>query len=198
MELESGIKKEVSVGCSVAEATCSICGADRRKGECGHVKGRCYDGILCCTILDHPTDAYEWSFVAIPAQREAGVIKSFTEKGERTMEEVWKSLSGEGDLVLHAEERQQLAKEVAILREQAACGRQYREALEKSVVRLCGIVSPEVPHEAMERAAQAMQLDDLQAFEKAFRKRAERRLPLTPQLAPAEQRASTENREFQI
>lgn len=50
---------------------------------------------------------------------------SFTEKGERTMEEVWKSLSGEGDLVLHAEERQQLAKEVAILREQAACGRQY-------------------------------------------------------------------------
>ena len=94
LELESGIKKEVSVGCSVAEATCSICGADRRKGECGHVKGRCYDGILCCTILDHPTDAYEWSFVAIPAQREAGVIKSFTEKGERTMEEVWKSLSG--------------------------------------------------------------------------------------------------------
>ena len=73
-----------------------------------------------------------------------------------------------------------------------------REALEKSVVRLCGIVSPEVPHEAMERAAQAMQLDDLQAFEKAFRKRAEQALPLTPQLAPAEQRASTENREFQI
>ena len=198
LELESGIKKEVSVGCSVAEATCSICGADRRKEECGHVKGRCYDGVLCCTILDHPTDAYEWSFVAIPAQREAGVIKSFTEKGERTMEEVWKSLSGEGDLVLHAEERQQLAKEVAILREQAACGRQYREALEKSVVRLCGIVSPEVPHEAMERAAQAMQLDDLQAFEKAFRKRAAQALPLTPQLAPAEQRASTENREFQI
>ena len=89
-------------------------------------------------------------------------------------------------------------KEVAILREQAACGRQYREALEKSVVRLCGIVSPEVPHEAMERAAQAMQLDDLQAFEKAFRKRAAQALPLTPQLAPAEQRASTENREFQI
>ena len=114
------------------------------------------------------------------------------------MGEVWKSLSGEGDLVRHGEGRQQLAKEVAILREQAACGRQYREALEKSVVRLCGIVSPEVPHEAMERAAQAMQLDDLQAFEKAFRKRAEETLPLTPQLAPAKRGASTENRAFQI
>lgn len=32
-------------------------GPDLRKEECGHVKGRCYDGVLCCTILDHPTDA---------------------------------------------------------------------------------------------------------------------------------------------
>ena len=35
-------------------------------------------------------------------------------------------------------------------------------------------------------------------IKKAFRKRAAQALPLTPQLAPAEQRASTENREFQI
>ena len=36
-EIEAGIKKEVSVGCSVREAVCSVCGAAR--GECEHVHG---------------------------------------------------------------------------------------------------------------------------------------------------------------
>lgn len=198
LELESGIKKEVSVGCAVAKVTCSVCGADRRKDGCAHVKGKRYDGVLCCAVLDEPTDAYEWSFVAVPAQREAGVIKSFTEKEERDLEEVWKSLPGEGELVLNAADRRRLAEEVDALRKQAACGRQYREELEKSVVRFCGIAAPEVPLQAMERAAQTMPLDDLRAFEKAFRKRAEETLPLTPQLAPAKRGASTENRAFQI
>ena len=37
---------------------------------------------MCHTILDDITDAYEWSFVAVPAQVNAGVTKRFTE-GER-------------------------------------------------------------------------------------------------------------------
>ena len=69
-EIEAGIKKEVSVGCSVARRVCSICGEER----CGHQGGRAYDGKLCFFTLQDPTDAYEWSFVAVPAQREAGVI----------------------------------------------------------------------------------------------------------------------------
>lgn len=198
LELESGIKKEVSVGCAVRKATCAVCGADRRKGGCTHVNGQRYDGVLCCTVLDEPTDAYEWSFVAVPAQREAGVLKSFTEQEEHSMADIWKSLPGEGDLVLNAGERGRLVKAFEDLREEAAWGRQYRAGLEKSVVRLCGLASPEVPAQAMERAAKAMPLEDLQAFEKAFRKRAEETLPLTPQLAPAQKRETAENRDFQI
>ena len=198
LELDSGIKKEVSVGCSVAKRSCSICGADRRTGGCDHVKGRTYHGVLCCTVLEEPTDAYEWSFVAVPAQREAGVIKNFSEKEDWNMEEVWKSLSGEGELLLNPEERRQLAKEFADLREQAACGRQYRKELEKSLVRLCGIVSPEVPMEVMERTARTMGLEDLREFEKAFHKRAEQVLPLTPQLAPMEKRDVEEYRDLEI
>ncbi len=30
-------------------------------------EGKTYDGRLCCTVLDDPYDAYEWSFVAVPA-----------------------------------------------------------------------------------------------------------------------------------
>ena len=73
-EIEGGIKKEVSVGCSVAQARCSICGENIR--DCPHEKGMTYDGKLCWADLVGATDAYEWSFVAVPAQKEAGVMKS--------------------------------------------------------------------------------------------------------------------------
>ena len=45
-------------------------------GSCRHVKGRTYNGKLCYGELTGAKDAYEWSFVAVPAQRRAGVIKS--------------------------------------------------------------------------------------------------------------------------
>ena len=73
-EIEAGIKKEVSIGCGVSRSVCSICG----QSECGHLRGRRYDGKLCYFTLQDPTDAYEWSFVAVPAQRKAGIIKGLT------------------------------------------------------------------------------------------------------------------------
>ncbi len=81
-EIDGGIKKEVSVGCAVAKKTCSVCGSDMMKGGCAHIKGKLYGDSLCYAILEEPTDAYEWSFVAVPAQRNAGVTKKFTEGGE--------------------------------------------------------------------------------------------------------------------
>lgn len=76
-KIEAGINKETSVGCSLARVSCSVCGEDVRGGECYHQKGKEYDGRLCFHLLEEPTDAYEWSFVAVPAQKNAGVIKSF-------------------------------------------------------------------------------------------------------------------------
>ena len=73
-EIEGGIKKEVSVGCAVAETRCSICGSSY--GACEHQKGCSYGGEICLAILCEPTDAYEFSFVAVPAQRKAGVMKA--------------------------------------------------------------------------------------------------------------------------
>ena len=49
------------------------------------------NGIIevCHVVLNQPTDAYEWSFVAVPAQREAGVIKMFAKtKGGMTVEQI--------------------------------------------------------------------------------------------------------------
>jgi hypothetical protein len=72
-EIEGGIKKEVSVGCSVEREVCSVCG--EALGKCHHVKGRTYNGKLCWGELKGAGDAYEWSFVAVPAQPRAGVMK---------------------------------------------------------------------------------------------------------------------------
>ena len=73
-EIDGGIKREVSVGCAVEQVVCSLCG--EKLGECAHEKGEEYNGQLCHGVLKGAKDAYEWSFVAVPAQRRAGVVKS--------------------------------------------------------------------------------------------------------------------------
>lgn len=85
-EIQGGIKKEVSVSCTVKKKLCSVCGADMYENGCGHEKGREYGGKPCYHVLDEPLDAYEWSFVAVPAQVNAGVTKRFAlrEKSENS------------------------------------------------------------------------------------------------------------------
>lgn len=81
-EIDAGIKKEVSVSCSATKRICSVCGCDRSKTDCGHYKEK----DKCHIILDGITDVYEWSFVAVPAQINAGVTKKYIPKEEKTME----------------------------------------------------------------------------------------------------------------
>ena len=81
-EINAGIKKEGSVGFRVSSSICSICGTDNAKTYCRHWPGKTYDkegGPQVCTFrLDGVSDAYEFSLVAVPAQRAAGVSKSYT------------------------------------------------------------------------------------------------------------------------
>ncbi|MGN0584184.1 MAG: hypothetical protein ACI4JD_01910 [Ruminococcus sp.] len=85
-EIDGGIKKEVSVSVSAASKKCSICGRDKRISPCCHMTGEEYDGKVCHTVLSDITDAYEWSFVAVPAQRNAGVTKHYGNSDSKTAE----------------------------------------------------------------------------------------------------------------
>lgn len=85
-EIDGGIKKEVSISCSASQRSCSICGCDRNTDSCAHVKGREYGGKVCHTVLGGITDGYEWRFVAVPAQVNAGVTKTFR-SGENVFSE---------------------------------------------------------------------------------------------------------------
>lgn len=78
--LSAGIMKEVSVSCKLKSVICSVCGQDNIKSYCKHIGGRTYGDKQCHFILEDPEDAFEVSFVAVPAQKEAGVIKSYGDK----------------------------------------------------------------------------------------------------------------------
>lgn len=82
--IEGGIVKEVSVGFGIKKLTCSICGEQLKRSwweptKCknDHIKGQTFDGKTCIGLMEDPTDAYEFSFVAVPAQRGAGTTKAF-------------------------------------------------------------------------------------------------------------------------
>lgn len=118
-DIEAGIKKEVSVGCAMGRSVCSVCGSEY--GTCGHRKGEYYDGMMCCAILKEPVDAYEFSFVAVPAQREAGVLKGMGRK--KCLKELAEEFGAQA--------------EYRTLFKEAELGRRYRQDLEDDVVRLC-------------------------------------------------------------
>lgn len=84
LNIDAGILKEVSVGVGVQKHTCSICGSEYYSDDCPHYKGDIYDEHEMFVKLEEIHDAYEVSFVAVPAQPEAGVTKQ--RKGENKME----------------------------------------------------------------------------------------------------------------
>ena len=148
-DIEAGIKKEVSVGCAMAQAVCSICGSEY--GTCGHVKGEHYDGQVCAVILKEPVDAYEFSFVAVPAQREAGVMKG---------------LGAAVSLKELAAEHGAQA-EYRTLTKEAELGRRYRKDLEDCVVRLGLALELGVSEPVLRSLAQTAGAEELLALKDA-------------------------------
>lgn len=80
-EIKAGIKKEVSTSCKPKHAFCSICGVDNIKSYCAHYWGKEYETQngkkTCYFTLDGAKEAYEVSFVAVPAQPRAGTTKNY-------------------------------------------------------------------------------------------------------------------------
>lgn len=171
-EIEAGIKKEVSISCSVERSICSVCGRDKRQGGCEHISGREYNGKKAYTILDTASDAYEFSFVAVPAQREAGVTKMFKKLGKDfSMTDIIKSLKEcSDDVVLTKSQALELAGKLEGMSEEAKLGREYKSALTKEVITLCSKAMPQMDLSAFSSVAQVMTTNELKAFKKAFSK----------------------------
>ena len=113
-EIKAGIKKEVSTGCKPKHAFCSICGTDNTKTYCPHYWGREYDTAtgkkVCYFTLDGAKEAYEVSFVAVPAQPRAGTTKNYCEEKEKEQEEI-ETTNTQTDNNVENEKNNNLSKE---------------------------------------------------------------------------------------
>lgn len=164
LQIDAGIKKEVSVGCSMAASTCSVCG--KPAGFCTHVKGRHYkaaDGkrLLCFFELSEPKDAYEWSFVAVPAQPGAGVVKSFKEEGEFRFFNLSKRLE-KGRVILSESEADTISRQFAELSKIAADAGEF---LKKQKSELIKCIAPSLDGKAHEMLNAAIdRLDPIELF----------------------------------
>ncbi|MDE6107565.1 MAG: hypothetical protein K2F83_02685 [Oscillospiraceae bacterium] len=155
-EIEGGIKKEVSVGCSVAREVCSVCG--EVMGKCQHVKGRTYNGKLCWGELKGATDAYEWSFVAVPAQPKAGVMKGLG----LSLKEL-------------AQSQESARRELEALEKEASLGRKYLEELRQQVVKLAAVSEPSLDVGVVKSIAGKLEEDELRALQAFFTQKGEER-----------------------
>lgn len=191
LEIDAGIKKEVSVGCAIERVTCSVCGANQKAAPCAHIKGETYDGVLCFYRLENPTDAYEWSFVAVPAQKNAGVTKKNKRRNDElpatqvinsdtlgfdytthTKGEMFLNLSelfeANGGVTLEKSGLDALKAEYDELCGLAEAGRAYIGGLRRDVVKLAALARPELPATVMESIAKKLEISELVELQKTF------------------------------
>lgn len=179
-EIKAGIIKEVSVGCAVKSCVCSVCGKELGKSECSHVRGGVYDGRLCYGELQNPTDAYEWSFVAVPAQKNAGITKKF-------------GFTADGDA-----NRQLtfLKSENERLKGLAKAGQLYRTEKQTELVKAFVAAFPSLGDKLCKKMAECLETDELCAAAKAVSKN---NFTLSsPQLTPAKKAEANSNSQFRL
>lgn len=196
-EIDAGIKKEVSVSCSVDKSYCSICNTDNRHGRCEHIKGKTYGGKLCFNILSDATDAYEFSFVAVPAQREAGITKSFLNTKERKMQDIIKTISSGENVTLTKSEADRLYSYIENLEGEAALGEEYKKALSKEVVDLFKSAFPDMDAKLFSSVTAVMTTKELLGFRDGMKK-SNAKSKIKPQLAAEANKKTNDFSQFRI
>ncbi len=196
-EIDAGIKKEVSVSCAVKHFICSVCGEDMRSGTCPHIKGENYSGKSCHCILSEVTDAYEWSFVAIPAQVNAGVTKGY-EKNFECTENLIKSVK-EGKCVRFTEKQAaELCDYITRLEKNAADGTAYRSSLIDETVKFAMLSIPALDGENIRKMCVHADTAELIKLRDAFKAKASEIIPLNIQLKAKENTNKIDNSDYKF
>ena len=191
-DIESGIKKEVSISCASSRKVCSICGAEK----CNHISGKLYGGEYCHKTIKDITDAYEWSFVAVPAQRNAGVTKSF--KKEKTMENILKSIKEEKALSLNENELKKLSDYMDNLKSLSADGEKYRTSLIANARKSLALTLPALEGKAVDKILKSISTDTLENLCNSLEKQVKEKLPPVSQLYAEEKKNNNTNNEFKF
>lgn len=206
-EIEAGIKKEVSIGCSVRSAVCSVCGKDMRRGECSHQKGRVYQTggkkQICHAILCEPTDAYEWSFVAVPAQKNAGVYKHYQpqshDKEGVFMQDIIKSLKqAGGPITLSLEDASVLSEQIRELQALAQAGQEYRKSLKREILGLSAQAQSELDAKVLGGILDKLEIPELREVKGSLERRVQKSAGIISQIAGAPGKDTQDNQFFKL
>lgn len=173
-KIDSGILKEVSVGCSSDEIICSVCESDIRHNACGH--NNSYH------IINSVNDVYEWSFVAVPSQRMAGVIKGYKTNKEVNGLDIIKKLKGVEHASLTAEECNAICDYVSRLEKFAEYGKKYRDNLEKEYVRYSALCFDNSNSEIDREIAKKLSATELETKISLYKGSLEKKRVCKPQL----------------
>ena len=201
-EIDGGIKKEVSISCSVDSKICSVCGNDIRSRDCNHTAG----DKFCHVILTKPTDAYEWSFVAVPAQRNAGVAKSMKKKGAQSIvctseipEEIMKSaLDAKSDITLTPIQIKAFSEYIENMKSDAELGRTGRNEAEKEIIALSAFTLPDADTEMMCKILKKLSGEEVVMLHKALGDRAEKLAVYTGTFSSDKTKSFNDNSQFRI
>lgn len=173
-KIDSGILKEVSVGCSSDEIICSACGSDVRHSSCSHNNSY--------KIINSVNDVYEWSFVAVPSQRMAGVIKGYEINKEVSGVDIIKRLKSAESIQLNANECNAICDYVGKLEKFAEYGRKYRDNLEKEYVRYSALCFDNSNGEMDKEIAKKLSLNELESKISLYKGSVEKKTACKPQL----------------
>ena len=172
--------------------TCSICGKDMKKHGCKHIKGTYYGKKLCHGILNEAKDAYEWSFVAVPAQKNAGVTKAFDTKTTKAFTDDG-SFTADNDTAVFSKSY------VKALEKQADDGRLYREHLAGEIRKYALITMNKVNIDAFISHCGNMDTTELKSLAEGLKAQANEIIPVSPQLRTLPQRKTeSDNNSFKI
>lgn len=189
-DIELGIKKEVSVSCSVSKKLCSVCGEDIRSSRCSHLPGEKIHGKTCHAVLDEPTDAYEWSFVAVPAQKNAGVTKKLS----LSKDNVLSVKSNENDdIVLTASQFESITK---ALEESKNATALVFESAKRDIIALSAFTMPSLDTKCFSQILDKLSLDEILMLKKSFSERAVEQNAYEPTLT--RDKAKENNKQFKL
>lgn len=197
-EIEGGIKKEVSISCAVSSVKCSVCSADMRKCGCEHVRGKSYGKKLCYAELFDPTDAYEWSFVAVPAQRAAGVTKNFEKERYTTENTVEIIKSAKGSINLSEKQANELKDFIESLEELAQDAKEYRKSLLFDIERYTHIAMPMVDSKSFAHCCEILDAKQLKKLSIELKTQAQQSFPAEVQLGFSDMKSHNDNKAFKI
>ena len=142
---------------------------------------------MCIRDRSQPSDVYEWSFVAVPAQPRAGVCKSYRmeeqfphgEERPQGCAEMIKRLQVGSSITLKEGEGQQLWEYIGRLEE---LSKHYLDELGEEVLRLMAVVHPDLDRSTAMHIVGKLDEGERKSLRKAYQKQLDRQSPPIPQL----------------